>query len=64
MIVLEYDDKNGCYAAVHRIPATENKPVSYKVELWEQRNWYYSKSFPSFEKAEKHYWDKLKEEFL
>jgi hypothetical protein len=64
MIVLEFDDKNDCYAAVHRVPATAEKPVNYLVELWEQNSWYYSKSFPTFEQAEKHYWEKMKEEFL
>jgi hypothetical protein len=61
MKVLEYLSKKNCYASVTRL---EGPPVVYKVELWFQDRFYFSKSFRNFEKAELYYWEKIKEEFL
>jgi len=60
MIVLEYPLNKGRYASVTRL---EGPPVSYKVELWIENQFYFSQSFGNFEKAELYYWKKVKEEF-
>jgi hypothetical protein len=64
MIVLEFELSNGSYACVKRQEATESKPVTYKVELWDLKRFYHSKTFGNFEQAELHYWKKLGEELL
>jgi hypothetical protein len=61
MIVLEFKLNDGSYACVMRQATT---PVKYKVELWDNKNWYHSKTFANFEQAELYYWKKLGEEFL
>ena len=64
MVVLEFPTSKGCYACVRRIPASETSPVNYKVEHWIENQFYFSKSFDNFEKAELHYWDVIRKEFL
>ena len=60
MIVLEYPLNKGRYASVTRLVGP---PVSYKVELWIENQFYFGKTFKSFEKAELYYWKKIGEEF-
>lgn len=64
MIVLEFKLKNLGYACVVRQEKTEKKPVTYKVEVWDNNRFYHSKTFYNFETAELYYWNQVKKEFL
>lgn len=64
MLVLEFKLKELGYACVYRQEKTEKLPVTYKVEAWDDKRFYHSRTFRNFEQAELHYWEVVKKEFL